>query len=245
MKVVSPKGSKSKKCPSLGDETSSPVKNVKSRSKPRKALPPLNVAVKAMVAARVSPPAAQRRGLTFAFDTLAQLVALIARYLTPLEALKLSIASKLFWNKFKSKEMESFWSLLLYSKEIDVFGCYAATIPLEQRVLSEEFYGPMKVVSALVSNWCIECGRFTSSFNSLACARACYPCWKCLDSGESGAESKSRFALCAVKFVTSYFLLPANLVTALPTMVGPKRRNITLLQHAKAAAAAHWVLRNR
>lgn len=134
----------------------------------------------------------------------------VASMLSPLEALKLAHSSKellLDTLSETTRESKQFWHEMLYSSEVSLFGCYSEMIPQEVRAKVEEYYGAKRVVGALVSNKCGNCGKFSTSFNVLACQRACIDCWACSDGGERGRNATSPFAICAVHFAKSHFLV--------------------------------------
>ena len=133
----------------------------------------------------------------------------VASWLSPLEALRLAYSSKDLLATFSetTRESKQFWHEMLYNSELSLFGCYSEIVPLEVRAKVEGFFGAKRVVCALASNKCGNCGTFSTSFNALACQRACLDCWMCSDGGERGRQASSPFAICAAGFAKSHFLV--------------------------------------
>jgi len=77
----------------------------------------------------------------------------------------------------------------------------------ERREQLEKHHGIYDVFNAFVNKTCKQCGNTTENFNIVTCSRACLECWRCQESGERGLGSNSDFALCAVGFAKSHFLL--------------------------------------
>jgi len=99
------------------------------------------------------------------------------------------------------------WKKILYSDVIDEFRDYEIKVEKEIRDNVESFFGCRKVALAVRSNTCSSCGKHAANLNLLDCSRACLDCFMCKDSGQHGADSKSPFALCAVGYAKTHYLL--------------------------------------
>lgn len=99
------------------------------------------------------------------------------------------------------------WKSLLYSVVIDERREYQINIAKERREIIEKHFGCRKIALAVKSNTCSSCGLFTANIDLVTCSRACLECWMCKDSGNRGTDGKGIFALCALSYAKTHYLL--------------------------------------
>jgi len=103
--------------------------------------------------------------------------------------------------------IDSIWRNFLYSDIIDEWKEYQIKIEKEKRDLVEKHFGCRKIALAIKSNTCSSCGSFTTNLDLITCSRACWSCWMCKDSGPRGTDSNSPFALCALGYAKTHYLI--------------------------------------
>ena len=132
----------------------------------------------------------------------------ILSYLDPAELVRFTRTCKA--NNHAEACPEWLWNQILYSPQVDPFSEYRLGLDASTRTALETHFGFRKVFTAMMSDRCSNCNKATQGFEVLSCSRACQNCWMCTDSGSNGLSSTSPFALCALGFASTHYLLSAS-----------------------------------